>query len=78
MSINNNKRWNFRYFATELKNKNMSLTDNVNEGIKTAMKAKDEPSLRAYRAIKAALLLLRLYCHVCLLLFHVPGLKNQL
>ena len=35
----------------------MSLTDNVNEGIKTAMKAKDEPSLRAYRSIKAALLL---------------------
>jgi uncharacterized protein YqeY len=35
----------------------MSLTDTANEGIKNAMKAKDEPSLRAYRAIKAALLL---------------------
>jgi len=34
----------------------MSLTETANEGIKTAMKAKDEPSLRAYRAIKAALL----------------------
>ena len=35
----------------------MSLTETANEGIKNAMKAKDEPSLRAYRAIKAALLL---------------------
>jgi uncharacterized protein len=35
----------------------MSLTDTVNEGIKTAMKAKDEPTLRALRAVKAALLL---------------------
>ena len=34
----------------------MSLTETANEGIKTAMKAKDEPSLRAFRAIKAALL----------------------
>jgi uncharacterized protein YqeY len=34
----------------------MSLTDTVNEGIKTAMKAKDEPTLRALRAIKAALI----------------------
>jgi len=35
----------------------MSLTETANEGIKNAMKSKDEPSLRAYRAIKAALLL---------------------
>jgi uncharacterized protein len=37
----------------------MSLTDTVNEGIKNAMKAKDEPTLRALRAVKAALLLAR-------------------
>jgi len=35
----------------------MSLTDNVNEGIKNAMKAKDEAALRALRAIKAALII---------------------
>jgi uncharacterized protein len=37
----------------------MSLTDTVNEGIKNAMKAKDEPTLRALRAVKAAILLAR-------------------
>lgn len=35
----------------------MNLTETVNEGIKNAMKARDEASLRALRAIKAALLL---------------------
>ena len=35
----------------------MSLTDEINNDIKTAMKAKDKPSLEALRAIKAALLL---------------------
>jgi len=35
----------------------MNLTETVNEGIKNAMKAKDEASLRALRAVKAALLL---------------------
>src|ERR1700722_3530194 len=34
----------------------MSLTETANEGIKTAMKAKDEASMRAYRAIKAAII----------------------
>lgn len=35
----------------------MSLTDQINNDIKTAMKAKDKPSLEALRAIKSALLL---------------------
>lgn len=35
----------------------MSLEQQVNEGIKTAMKAKNEPELRGLRAIKAAILL---------------------
>ena len=35
----------------------MNLTETVNHGILTAMKAKDEPTLRGLRAIKAALLL---------------------
>jgi len=35
----------------------MSLTETANEGIKTAMKAKDEASLRAFRAIKAAIII---------------------
>lgn len=35
----------------------MSLTDRINEDIKTAMKARDEVSLRALRSIKSALLL---------------------
>ncbi len=34
----------------------MNLTETANEGIKTAMKAKDEASLRAFRAIKAAII----------------------
>jgi uncharacterized protein YqeY len=34
----------------------MNLTETINEGIKNAMKAKDEPTLRALRAIKAALI----------------------
>lgn len=36
----------------------MSLKDTLNDGIKTAMKAKDQVSLRTLRSIKAALLLL--------------------
>lgn len=35
----------------------MSLTEKINEGLKQAMKSKDEASLRALRAIKSALLL---------------------
>ncbi len=35
----------------------MSLKDTLNEGIKTAMKAKDQASLRTMRALKAAILL---------------------
>lgn len=35
----------------------MSLEQTINEGIKTAMKAKNEPELRSLRAIKAAILL---------------------
>jgi uncharacterized protein YqeY len=35
----------------------MSLTDTVNDGIKNAMKSKDEVTLRALRAIKAALII---------------------
>lgn len=35
----------------------MSLTEKINEGLKTAMKSKDEAALRALRAIKSALLL---------------------
>lgn len=35
----------------------MSLETEVNDGIKTAMKAKNEPELRGLRAIKAAILL---------------------
>lgn len=35
----------------------MSLTEQVNEAIKTAMKQKDQAALRALRAIKSALLL---------------------
>lgn len=35
----------------------MPLEDQINEGIKTAMKAQNEPELRSYRAIKAAILL---------------------
>ena len=35
----------------------MNLTETANEGIKTAMKAKDEASLRAFRAIKAAIII---------------------
>jgi uncharacterized protein YqeY len=37
----------------------MNLTDTVNAGIKTAMLAKDEISLRSLRAIKSALLLVK-------------------
>lgn len=35
----------------------MSLTDQINNDIKTAMKAKDKPTLEALRAIKSQLLL---------------------
>lgn len=35
----------------------MSLEQQINEGIKSAMKAKNEPELRSFRAIKAAILL---------------------
>jgi uncharacterized protein len=35
----------------------MSLTDTINNDIKTAMKSKDEAALRALRGIKSALLL---------------------
>jgi len=35
----------------------MSLTDNINEGIKNAMRSKEKPLLEALRSIKAALLL---------------------
>ncbi|MGH2642598.1 MAG: GatB/YqeY domain-containing protein [Chitinophagaceae bacterium] len=35
----------------------MSLEQQVNDGIKTAMKARNEPELRSLRAIKAAILL---------------------
>ncbi|TAM96943.1 MAG: GatB/YqeY domain-containing protein, partial [Chitinophagaceae bacterium] len=35
----------------------MSLEQQVNDGIKMAMKAKNEPELRGLRAIKAAILL---------------------
>src|SRR5690606_42156912 len=35
----------------------MSLTEQINEAIKVAMKAKDQGSLRGLRAIKSALLL---------------------
>lgn len=35
----------------------MSLEQTINEGIKTAMKAKNEAELRSFRAIKAAILL---------------------
>lgn len=35
----------------------MSLTSDINEGIKTAMKEKDEVRLRTLRAIKSAILL---------------------
>lgn len=35
----------------------MSLEEKVNEGIKSAMKSKNEPELRSLRAIKAAILL---------------------
>ena len=37
----------------------MNLIDQVNEGIKTAMKAKDADKLRALRGIKSAFLLLQ-------------------
>jgi uncharacterized protein YqeY len=37
----------------------MNLTDQVNAGIKQAMLAKDEASLRGLRAIKSALILLK-------------------
>lgn len=37
----------------------MTLTEQINEQIKTAMKAKDQATLRGLRAIKAALLLLQ-------------------
>ena len=37
----------------------MSLTDQINEGIKNAMKAQDEPRKRTLRAIKAQLLLIK-------------------
>ena len=37
----------------------MSLSDQISDQIKTAMKAKDQASLRALRGIKAALLLLK-------------------
>ncbi|MDB9881852.1 GatB/YqeY domain-containing protein [Bacteroidia bacterium] len=37
----------------------MSLSDQISEQIKTAMKAKDQASLRALRGIKSALLLLK-------------------
>ena len=35
----------------------MALTDQINDGIKNAMRAKDKPRLEALRAVKAALLL---------------------
>jgi uncharacterized protein YqeY len=35
----------------------MSLEEKINEGIRTAMKAKNEADLRSYRAIKAAIML---------------------
>jgi uncharacterized protein YqeY len=35
----------------------MSLEEKINDGIKTAMKAKNEADLRSYRAIKAAIML---------------------
>jgi uncharacterized protein YqeY len=35
----------------------MSLEQQINDGIKIAMKAKNEPELRSFRAIKAAILL---------------------
>ena len=35
----------------------MSIVNQINDGIKTAMKAKDPASLRTLRSIKAALLL---------------------
>ena len=35
----------------------MGLKETLNEGIKTAMKAKDQASLRTLRALKAAVLL---------------------
>src|SRR5688500_12571772 len=37
----------------------MSLTNQINEDLKSAMKSKDEDALRALRAIKSALLLAR-------------------
>ena len=35
----------------------MNLTEKINEGIKTAMKAQDKPRLQAIRAVKSAILL---------------------
>jgi uncharacterized protein YqeY len=37
----------------------MTLSDKINADLKTAMKAKDQASLRAIRAIKAAILLMK-------------------
>ncbi len=37
----------------------MSLENTINEDLKTAMKAKDQVSLRGIRAIKSAILLLQ-------------------
>lgn len=46
-----------RIFASQSKHKPMSLEATINEDLKTAMKAKDQVSLRGIRAIKSAILL---------------------
>lgn len=47
----------YELYSCFIKNKKMSLQDQVNSDIIIAMKAKDEISLRALRAVKSALLI---------------------